>query len=102
MEATKKICVRCKQKDITEFSTCRFCGTRYDALLPQARPQSSFDLGSILRSRLGLFIVLTFCVLLRGPLMASFIYIASGGHSLSDLVKSEILSKRAANAAQIR
>ena len=26
-----KQCVRCKQKDDTDFSTCRHCGTRYDA-----------------------------------------------------------------------
>lgn len=29
MSATAKLCMRCKQKDITEFSTCRFCSTPF-------------------------------------------------------------------------
>jgi thiol-disulfide isomerase/thioredoxin len=27
----KKTCPKCRQQDTTDFSTCRFCGTRYDA-----------------------------------------------------------------------
>ncbi len=29
MSVTAKLCLRCKQKDITDFSTCRYCGTAY-------------------------------------------------------------------------
>ena len=28
-----KICPSCSKKDITSFSTCRFCGTKYDAII---------------------------------------------------------------------
>jgi thioredoxin 1 len=32
-----KICPRCKQKDFTNFSKCRNCGTRYDAHIEEPR-----------------------------------------------------------------
>lgn len=30
-----KICPSCREKEITGFSTCRFCGTRYDAVISE-------------------------------------------------------------------
>jgi len=39
-EQTKKRCPSCHQSDITDFSTCRFCHTRYDAVI-KAAPESS-------------------------------------------------------------
>ena len=36
-----KICPKCRQKDVTSFSTCKFCGTKYDAKIP--KPKSEFD-----------------------------------------------------------
>jgi thioredoxin 1 len=32
-----KICPKCKQKDVTSFSKCRDCGTRYDAHIEEPR-----------------------------------------------------------------
>jgi thioredoxin 1 len=37
-----KTCPNCNSKDITSFSSCRFCGTRYDA--PKLGKSSSVDL----------------------------------------------------------
>lgn len=31
---TKKRCLKCKEVDVTTFSKCRNCGTKYDAALP--------------------------------------------------------------------
>jgi thiol-disulfide isomerase/thioredoxin len=42
-----KICPSCRQKDMTSFSTCRFCGTRYDAIIPKQK--SEFDERIILK-----------------------------------------------------
>lgn len=42
MAMAVKQCVRCRQKDHTDFSTCRFCGTNYDAVLPKPKKQFSF------------------------------------------------------------
>lgn len=47
-----KQCPRCSKKDITDFSTCRFCGTHYD-FVPQ-KQKNGFDLGQFLRSRWGM------------------------------------------------
>jgi len=40
-EVRPKICPNCRERDITEFSLCRFCGTRYDA--PNRRQNPIFD-----------------------------------------------------------
>ena len=46
---SSKRCVRCKQLDQTDFLTCRFCGTRYDAVIQVGQiPGVSF--GARLRS----------------------------------------------------
>jgi hypothetical protein len=36
---TKKVCPKCKQTDVTRFSKCKNCGTRYDAI-PQEKPSN--------------------------------------------------------------
>ncbi len=33
----QKICPNCHQKDVTSFSTCKSCGTRYDAIVPKQK-----------------------------------------------------------------
>ena len=53
---TKKRCPKCKQIDVTTFSKCKHCGTRYDAAPPdQTRPIN-----------LGLPIVLAFILVCIG------------------------------------
>ncbi len=38
-EDISKMCPNCKRKDVTSFSKCKFCGTRYDAKIA-AEPRS--------------------------------------------------------------
>ncbi len=35
-EDTAKVCPSCKKRDITSFSKCRYCGTRYDAKVAES------------------------------------------------------------------
>lgn len=51
-----KRCPKCNQVDITDFSDCRFCGTRYDWV----RPQKHFDAGAFIRSPISVIILLYF------------------------------------------
>lgn len=61
-----KLCPKCRKSDETEFSTCRYCGTRYDWQRPEIH--ETFDLGSFLRTGSGLFIVLLFCCVFLKPI----------------------------------
>jgi thiol-disulfide isomerase/thioredoxin len=36
MQTTAKKCPSCRQTDVTDFSTCRYCHTRYDAVIKQS------------------------------------------------------------------
>lgn len=38
-ESTNKRCPKCRETDFTSFSSCRFCGTKYDTVL--AAPQKA-------------------------------------------------------------
>lgn len=33
-----RICPSCREKDVTSFSKCKFCGTRYDAVISRPSP----------------------------------------------------------------
>lgn len=54
-----KICPSCGKKDITSFSTCRFCNTKYDA---KARKDT-------VNVDLGLIAVVTFIIMVCGVLL---------------------------------
>jgi thioredoxin 1 len=44
MNATAtRICPSCRQSDYTDFSTCRFCHTRYDAVVPNSKGSSGYE-----------------------------------------------------------
>jgi len=40
----KKMCPKCKQVDVTTFSSCRNCGCKYDYKGPEKVPETSFNL----------------------------------------------------------
>ncbi|MDZ4837135.1 MAG: thioredoxin domain-containing protein [Candidatus Melainabacteria bacterium] len=40
-EALPKICPSCRGKDVTDFNKCRFCGTRYDAVIEVKKSKGS-------------------------------------------------------------
>jgi hypothetical protein len=58
---TKKRCPKCKEIDVTTFSKCRNCGTRYDSNLQETR-NSSVNLG----------FPLLFCLLAMGGVFAFY------------------------------
>src|SRR5271155_1564474 len=65
-------CPRCHQTDLTEFSTCRHCGTNYDWTKPkQVFRLEDFDLGDFLRSPQGWFIF--GCIILVGNLCLKYV-----------------------------
>jgi thiol-disulfide isomerase/thioredoxin len=52
----KKCCPSCHQFDITDFNTCRFCHTRYDAVI-KAKPESAMGGQLITPVMIVLFVV---------------------------------------------
>lgn len=58
MAMAVKQCVRCKQKDQTDFSTCRFCGTNYSFVLPKPK-KSKWKMEEIIISLVLAFITVT-------------------------------------------
>jgi hypothetical protein len=88
MTIATKLCVRCKQKDTTDFSSCRFCGTRYDAVLPVSKERST-DIGAMLRSWPALIVILLVLSFLQGPILATIAYVVTGGH-IREMVNEEL------------
>ena len=92
MPITIQRCPRCKQKDETDFSTCRFCGTKYSAIITKekVRGLDTFDLGSFLRSKGGFFIFLVLVTLLKGPISYCFFYVCAGFHSPQEYIRQSM------------
>jgi hypothetical protein len=59
-----KKCTRCKQLDQTDFSSCRFCGTRYDAVIQVGKVRGE-GFGAKLRSVPFLICFLLAVILIR-------------------------------------
>jgi hypothetical protein len=72
----KKSCPKCKKIDTTEFSSCRHCGTKYTWV--QAEKQNSFDMGSFLRSGIGLAVVLALFAWFGKPIRNMLVGAAAG------------------------
>jgi tetratricopeptide (TPR) repeat protein len=62
-----KKCVRCKKADYTEFSTCRYCGTRYDSV-PEKAERTGVDIGALFRSPLFLLSICALTIFVGRPL----------------------------------
>jgi tetratricopeptide (TPR) repeat protein len=62
-----KNCVRCKKTDQTEFSKCRYCGTRYDSV-PEKAESPGLDVGALLRSPVFLLSVCALTMFVGRPL----------------------------------
>ncbi len=76
-EETTKRCPKCKEKDLTSFSSCRFCGTKYDAVIEAPKKGASFDVGEILRSWPGLIIVIAILVVCRDLITDAILIVAA-------------------------
>jgi hypothetical protein len=61
-----KRCPKCKQTDRTDFSSCRFCGTRYDAAVPSRG--GGFDIGQFMGSKAGIGVVIFLILVIGRPL----------------------------------
>ena len=89
MTTKTRRCVRCKEEDTTDFSSCRFCGTKYDAVIQQAKaPGANF--GSMLRSWPTLILFLIIAVLVKGPVLRTITYVVSGGQTTDQLVENSL------------
>ena len=53
-----KTCPRCAKQDLTSFSSCRFCGTKYDAVIPKQKG----GVDNWLKLKLSIFAIAAFIV----------------------------------------
>jgi hypothetical protein len=60
-------CPKCNQTDRTDFSKCRFCGTRYDAVITKASG-GGVDVGGFLRSWPGFIVLLVIVAFVARPI----------------------------------
>lgn len=90
----RKTCPKCKKIDTTEFSSCRHCGTKYTWSAPEQN--RSFDVGSFMRSGIGLAVVLALFAWFGKPIRNMVIGLAAGpvvGDTTKALKESEAAIK---------
>jgi len=90
-----KQCPRCKQKDNTDFSSCRFCGVRYDAV-----PQKT-DSGMGLKVGFWPFIIILFAIVWfnQTAIINGIGFVATGGKQ-KNVVDDTLINFAAATSGQ--